>query len=472
MKRAHLGWLAMLFLSTNAATVSAQAYDLVIVNGRVIDPESGLDGIRHVGIRGDRVAAISETALAGRATIDARGLIVSPGFIDLHRHGHGDNSYRYQVRDGVTTSLELEVGTADVDAWYRQFAPGRLVNYGVAAGHIPARMRVLGDSGVFLPTGAARGAATVPQMLEIVGLVERGLAQGAVAVGMGLAYTPEASAMEVLQTFRAAAKHHAPVHIHLRGGMSSLIEAIGVAAIAHAPLHVVHVNSTGGANVTHFLQAIDDARRNGLDVTTEAYPYTAGATRIESALYDNWERWPDARFQSLQWAATGERLTRETFRKYRAQGGSVISHSNTEEALVVALASPLAMIASDGGRSERDEPTHPRASGTFARVLGKYAREQGTLTMREALRKMTVAPARRLEGRVPEMKDRGRIRIGAFADITVFDSARVIDRSSYENAAVFSEGIRHVIVNGTPVVHDGAIVAGRAPGRPIRATTR
>ena len=147
----------------------------------------------------------------------------------------------------------------------------------------------------------------------------------------------------------------------------------------------------------------------------------------------------------------------------------MISHSNTEEALVVALASPLTMIASDGGRNERDEPTHPRASGTFARVLGRYAREQGTIGMREALRKMTVAPAMRLEARVPEMKDRGRIRVGAFADITVFDSARVIDRSTYENAAAFSEGILHVIVNGTPVVQNGEIVPGRAPGRPIRA---
>ncbi|NOT07177.1 MAG: amidohydrolase family protein [Gemmatimonadales bacterium] len=452
-----------------AAPAGAQRLDLVIANGRVIDPESGLNAVRNVGIRGDRIVAVSRGPLIGRDTIDARGLIVSPGFIDLHRHAHGDNSYRYQVRDGVTTALELEVGTADVEAWYRQAGPGRLVNYGVAAGHIPARMRVLGDSGVFLPTGPGKGRATVPQAQEIVDLIETGLRQGAVSVGMGLAYTPEATSVEMLQIFRAAGRHRASVHVHLGGGMSSLVEIIGAAAVGGAPLHVVHVNSTGGSNVAYFLEAIDDARRHGMDVTTEAYPYTAGATMIQSALYDGWENWPDERFGSLQWAATGERLTRETFRKYRAQGGSVISHGNTEEALAVALASPLTIIASDGGRSERDAPTHPRAAGAFARVLGRYVRERGTLSLVEALRKMTIAPAKRLEGRVPSMKDRGRIRVGAFADIAVFDSATVIDKATYENAAIFSEGILFVLVNGTPVVRAGEIVPGRTPGRAIRA---
>jgi cytosine/adenosine deaminase-related metal-dependent hydrolase len=216
--------------------VQAQRYDVVIANGRVIDPESGLNAVRHVGIRGDRIAAVSEHPLTGATTNDARGLIVAPGFIDIHRHAHGDNSYRFQVRDGVTSSLELEVGTADVDAWYRRMEPGRLVNYGVAAGHIPARMKVMHDSGVFLPSGPARGAATVPQMMEVRRLIDEGLRQGAVAVGMGLAYTPDASAMEVLQVFRAAAAWRVPVHVHLRGGISGLVEVMGMAAVSGAPL--------------------------------------------------------------------------------------------------------------------------------------------------------------------------------------------------------------------------------------------
>jgi N-acyl-D-aspartate/D-glutamate deacylase len=470
MHRTLLLALAATALLAGAHPAAAQTYDVVVRNGRVIDPESKLDAVRTVGIRGDRVAYVGTGAIRGRTEIDATGLVVAPGFVDVHRHAHGATSWRYQALDGVTTSLELEIGTADVDAWYAQLAQGHLVNVGVAVGHIPVRMKVMGDSGFFLPTGpGATGTPTEPQREELLRLLETGLRRGAVAVGMGLAYTPAASAMEALQVFRVAGRHGAPVHLHLRGGMSSLIEALGDAAISGAPLHVAHVNSTGGTQVGFYLEAIEQARAHGVDVTTEAYPYTAGATRIESALYADWESWPEERFARMQWAATGERLTRETFRKYRAVGGSVISHSNTEEAVVAALRHPLTMIASDGGRNERDEPTHPRATGTFARILGHYVRESGTLALPAAIEKMTLLPARRLERRVAEMKDRGRLRVGAFADITIFDPARVIDRSTYEKAAVASEGIVHVLVNGVAVVRDGKVVEGVAPGRPIRA---
>jgi len=275
--------------------------------------------------------------------------------------------------------------------------------------------------------------------------------------------------MEALQVFRLAGRYGAAVHLHLRGGMSSLIEAIGDAAISGTPLHVAHINSTGGRLVTFYLQAIEEARSHGLDVTTEAYPYTAGASRIESALYNGWESWSDDRFATMQWAATGERLTRESFKKYRALGGAVISHSNTEEAVALAINHPLTMIVSDGGRNDQDLPTHPRAAGTYARVLGRYVRDSHGLDLSAAIAKMTLMPARRLEARVPEMKDRGRIRVGAYADLTIFDPLTVLDRATYENAAVPSQGVRHVVVNGTPVVRDGQVIEGVAPGRPVRA---
>ena len=471
---------SVLLLATITLTAQ-QPFDLVISGGRVIDPESGLDAVRHIGIRGDRIAEISATPLAGRDTLDARGLVVSPGFIDIHRHATGDTSYRYAARDGVTSIFELEIGTPDVEAWYRMMGPARLVNFGVGAGHIGARMHVLGDKGFMLPTGPGRGPATPEQVAAITAMVEQGLADGGVAAGIGTAYTPGASADEVAAVAAAAKRHGAFVLAHLGGGVESVRSAVGLAEKSGVPLHIAHVNSTAGRDIQAWLDVIRDARKRGADVTTELYPYTASATLIQSALYDGWEKMPDERFATLQWAATGERLTRETFASYRAQGGSVISHGNTEENLRVSIADPLPMIASDGGRDLADQPTHPRATGTFARVLGYYVRDQKVLLLPDALRRMTIEPARRLEARVPEMRDRGRIRTGAYADITVFDPATIIDRSTYTNAAAYSDGIAHVIVNGVPIVRAGAfddsptlqgqkvVIGTRMPGRPIRA---
>lgn len=458
-----------------------QAYDLVIANGRVIDPESGLDGIRHLGIRDDRIATISTEVLPGRETIDATGLVVAPGFIDLHRHAHGDNSYRYAALDGVTSAFDLEIGTADVDGWYRGVGPARLINFGVSSGHIDARMRVLGDKGFLLPTGPGRGPATKEQVTEIVKIVDVGLKAGGIAVGMGIAYTPGATDEEITAVLRVAQQNQAFVHAHLGGGVTSLNRFLAAATEMSLSLHIAHINSTAGDDIEAYLAAVRAARAKNADVTTEVYPYTAGASLIQSALYDSWESWPDARFAQMQWAATGERLTRESFAKYRAQGGSVISHSNTEDRLRVGIADPLPMFASDAGRDVEDNPTHPRATGTFARILGHYVRDEKVLSLADALRRMTIEPARRLQTRVPEMRDRGRLRVGAFADVTVFDPATVIDRSTYTDAAQSSEGILHVIVNGVPVVRQGAIDARaqmlgtripfgvRMPGRPIRA---
>jgi dihydroorotase len=459
-----------------------QIFDVVVAGGRVIDPESGLDAVRHLGIRGDRIAAVSETPLRGSAVLDAAGLVVSPGFIDLHRHGVGDNSFRFAARDGVTSAFELEIGTADVPAWYRMMGPARLINFGVGAGHIGARMQVLGDTGFLLPTGPGRGTAAPAQVAEILKIVDAGLRAGGVAAGVGIAYTPGASPEEIAGVLRVAAKHGAFVHTHLgAGGVASLRTLLGLASDAGAGVHIAHINSTAGSQIRSYLDAVTDARARRQDVTTEVYPYTASASLIQSALYDGWEKWPDERFASLQWAATGERLTRATFAKYRAQGGSVISHSNTEENLRIGIADPLPMIASDGGRDLEDRPTHPRASGTFARLLGRYVRDEKVLSLPDALRRMTIEPARRLESRVPEMRDRGRLRPGAYADITVFDPATIIDRSTYLNAAEYSAGIRHVIVNGAVIVRDGdfathgtlqgqRVAIGVAmAGRPIRA---
>jgi N-acyl-D-aspartate/D-glutamate deacylase len=193
-----------------APAIHAQSgvFDVVIANGRVIDPESRLDAVRTIGIRGGKIAAIGVGALQGKQVIDAKGLVVAPGFIDLHAHGQDDENYRIFALDGVTTALELEIGTDDVPAFYAERQGKALINYGVSAGHIKARMTVMKDGGTLLPLdNAGHAVATEAQIAEIRQHLERGLAAGALGVGMGLQYTPAASKFEVLEAFRTAAKY-------------------------------------------------------------------------------------------------------------------------------------------------------------------------------------------------------------------------------------------------------------------------
>jgi N-acyl-D-aspartate/D-glutamate deacylase len=451
-----------------AALVHAQNFDLVIAGGRVIDPESGLDQIRNIGITGPTITAISAQPLTGRATIDATGLVVSAGFIDLHAHGQTPETYRYQARDGVTTALELEVGTADVDRWYAERKSGRLINYGVSIGHIPVRMAVMKDPGRFLPTGAgAHTAASTADITEIARRIQDGLDKGAVSVGAGFPYTPAATYEELLEVFRVASRNRVAVHVHIRRGVKGLAEALSLAGETNAPLHVVHINSAGTTATAEMLKMIADARRQGLDVTTEAYPYDAGMTEIQSANLDEYVGAAEEKFAELEWPRTGERLNSDTFQKYRMTGGPVVLHTNTEEMVNVAIDSPLTMIASDA--YWENGTGHPRTTGTYAKVLGHYVRERGSLSLMEAIRKMTLMPAVRLQARVPAMRNKGRLRVGADADLTVFDEAQILDRSTYREPGLPPVGIQHVLVHGVPVVAKGQLVEGVAPGREVRA---
>ena len=460
--------LGMATLPTAYGVPPLQNFDLVIANGRVMDPESGLEAVRHIGIRGGAIEVISEKPLTGTRVVDASGLVVAPGFVDLHEHGQTEEAYRMMVRDGVTSAFELEIGTNDVASWYAARNGGQIVNYGVSIGHIPVRMKVLGDPGKgMLPAGiGGSGTATEVQMVAMEDLLRKGLAQGAVAMGFGSAYTPGAPISEIERMFRVAAAGGVSAHIHMRGGVAGLQETIKAAAAARVPLHIVHVNSSADKDIDQFLAVIKAARDRGQDVTTEAYPYGAGMTEIQSALFDDWKTWPDERFALHQLVSTGERLTRATFEKARQAGGTVIIHSRPEWQTRKAIESPLSMIASDGfidnGRG------HPRTSGTYAKVLGRYVRDEHALTLMDALRRMSLEPARRLERHTPAMLKKGRVRVGADADLTIFDPKTVNDRATYENAAIPSAGIPFVVIGGQVVVDRGEVTAAR-PGRALRA---
>ena len=481
-RRVSLVWfviIAFVLLSHSQAGSRAAdpEYDVVILNGRVIDPESGLDAVRNIGISKGAIQSITQKSLRGRATVLATGLVVSPGFIDLHSHGQDDENYRFKAMDGVTTALELEVGTGNADQWYAQRSGKALINYGASIGHIPARISVMRDPGVFLPTGdAAHKAASESEIGQIRRQIEQGLEQGALGVGFGINYTAAASHWEILEMFRVAAKHRAPCFVHMRyaglkepnNSIRALEEVISATAITAAPLHVVHISSMGLRATPLLLQMIAEAQSRGLDVTTECYPYTATATNIASAIYD--EGWQDALgidYKDLQWVATGERLTAESFLRYRKAGGAVIGHAIPESIARISVASPLTMIASDGGF--QNGKGHPRGAGSYARVLGHYVRDEKALTLMAALRKMTIMPAQRLERLSPMMKNKGRIRVGADADLTIFDPARIIDKSTFEEPAKYSEGVRHVLVAGVFVVKDGKLQPDVKPGRAVRA---
>jgi N-acyl-D-aspartate/D-glutamate deacylase len=437
----------------------------------MLDPATNLDAVRSLGVRAGKIAAVSVTPLTGSRTIDARGLVVSPGFIDLHSHGQTLENYRFKARDGVTTALELEVGANPVDAWYREREGHAPINFGASSGDIPARIAVMHDSGTFLPRDkATERAATPAEQEQIRTLIRRGLSQGALGIGLGIAYIPPMPRSEVLELFKLAASEKATLFVHMRNGgpvepgvIDAVREVISDAAATKASLHIVHITSMGLRQTAECLKMIEEARARGLDITVEAYPYTAGMTDLGSAIFEpGWQgRQGGITYSDLQWAATGERLTAESFARYRKQGGYVAIHSIPESIVQLAMGHPLVMIASDGILNEGKG--HPRAAGTFARVLGRYVREQHALSLMDAVRKMTVMPADRV--RLP---NKGRLAVGADADVTVFDPARVTDRSTFEKPAQYSEGIPYVVVSGTVVVERGELVAGALPGKAVR----
>jgi dihydroorotase len=466
MQRAILPILAAVLL----AGCQTQ-YDLVIANGRVIDPESGLDGVRSVAINGSTIAAISEGSLAGRRMLDAAGHVVSPGFIDLHQHGQAPANYAAHVRDGITTSLELELGVENIDGWYKERDGGQVINYGAAIGHPYSRQIAMTGSNPGLTGDALTRAATPEEIAKTAALIAKGLEEGAVAVGFGVAYSPGATREELIEMFKTAAKYNASCHVHMRAtpdDFSNLEEVLEASKVSGAPLHVVHINSSGAERAPQYLELIAKAQKEGIDVTTECYPYNRGSTLIEAHLFDDWETYKDDYFANFVWVETGETLTRESFGRYRQQKGTIISPpAYTMETVKMLVGHPLTMIASDGmwlvnGRA------HPRSFGTFSRVLGRYVREEKALTLNDALAKMTIRPAKRLEKRVPMMANKGRIRAGADADIVVFNPETIIDRGTFEDPVQAPEGIKYVLVNGTVTVDDGKPAEGAAAGKAVR----
>jgi dihydroorotase len=466
---------------------SIKEYDIVIVGGRVIDPETKLDAIRNVGITQNRITQISTEPLKGKQEINARGLVVAPGFIDLHVHGRSNKEQEYQLHDGVTTALELEWGIELLQPWYESRKSKALINYGASVCWPFERFKSMDKYSNGIPTlleKTAKGESSIEGLFNVIGSsysdiqtpdevtkmlnnIKSSLAEGGIGIAVPIGYLPKTNPAEMFRVYQLAAELNVLVFSHVReANILSIQEAMADAMLTGAPLHIVHINSMALGQIQLALDLIDEANKKGFDITTELYPYTAGSTLLQSAIFnDGWQEKLGISYSDLQWVATGERLTKETFESNRKSGGTVIIHSMKPEWIKTGIASKNTLIASDGMMYA--PLAHPRTAGTFSRVLGKYVREEKVLELSSAIEKMTLLPAKRLEGVSPMMQFKGRMQVGSDADITIFNPTTVIDKATFEKGLAFSEGIEYVLVNGVLVLKEGKIVDKTFAGQPI-----
>ncbi len=482
-------WVCIIgvFLTQFAWGQSNIKFDIVLTGGRVIDPETGLDAVKNVGIQNGRITEISDNSLIGHENIEVSGLVVAPGFIDLHVHGIGNKEQEYQVHDGVTTALELEWGVGFLKEWYAARASKALINYGASVPWYFSRLKTMREEdtkvsefrestsgGNFSFAKSFSYAASsfnkelsARQIAEMLANIKKSLADGGVGIGNPIGYVPGATREEIFRLYQLAGDLQAPVFTHVRkGGAMAVQQVISDAVLTNAPLHIVHINSMTLGEIELAIEMVNTAQKRGFDITTELYPYTAASTDISSVLFnEGWQSRFGMSYNDLQWVTTGERLTEKTFKTYRKEGGTVIMHMMKPAWIQAGISSAGTIIASDG--MPYAKLAHPRTAGTFSRVLGKYVREDNVLSLAEAINKITFLPAKRLEKIAPIMRFKGRIQVGADADITIFNPATIIDKATFEKGLEFSEGIRYVMVNGVFVVKKGKTVEGVFPGQPI-----
>jgi hypothetical protein len=480
----------MLVASHSIISTTAQSsiiYDIVLSGGRVIDPETKLDAIRNVGIIDNRIAEISTKPLKGKETINATGLVVSPGFIDLHIHGRTNVEQEYQLHDGVTTALDLEWGVENLDFWYQSRISKAIINFGASVNWPFERFKAMEKyikEAENANTQPLTWEASVEKLDSIYPIsfkehlnpleekrtqlnIKASLDAGGIGIGIPIGYLPTTKPGEMYRIFEMAGQLDALVYTHVREpNLISVQEVIADAILTDAPLHIVHINSVSLDQIDLALTMVQDAQQRGFDISTELYPYTAASTGLNSAIFsDGWQERLNISYGDLQWVATGERLTKETFEAYQKKGGAVIVHMMKPEWIKKGIAAPGAMIASDG--SSYAKLAHPRTAGTFSRVLGMYVREENVIDLNTAIEKMTLLPAKRLEDIAPMMRFKGRIQVGADADITIFNPNTVIDKATFEKGLEFSSGMEYVLVGGTFVLKKGKTVANVYPGQPI-----
>eukprot|EP01084_Bolivina_argentea_P050874 93576_1 len=482
--------------------------DILLKNGHVIDPHSNTDTILHVGITTDRISFINKHLPSNNLIdnntkiIDINGLILSPGFIDIHAHHQNVEGNEYQARDGVTTSLELEIGSFPVKQWYnkRINKHNNLLNFGVSTGHVPLRLYISNrdfytnlqdndaDIDDILIEPFVRGIDKLPlngewsdkeynanEMKTMLNYIEMGLqTHGSLGIGLGIAYVGGGcNRKEIYEIYKLAQKYDTIIFVHVRQtkSIAAMQEVIANCAVFNVSTHIMHVTSSSMHYLPVVLDMVENGASNNIPITTEVYPYAAGSTLIDSAVFDEgWQEKNDATFKDIQYVKTGERLNEKTFKHYRENvGGLVILHNMKEANVETAIKYKDIIISSDGLPFIEKKYGHPRASGTFSKVLSTYVRQKGIINLMDAIKKISYLPSKLLATISDEFKYRGKIEIGCYADITIFDKDKVIDMGTYTRGAMPSEGIMYVFVNGVMIVENQRIVPNVYPGRPLRS---
>ncbi len=494
--------------------MSTQTYDLVIKNGRVMDPETGLDAIRNVGVTDGTIVAITQEKIAGKETIDAKGLVVAPGFIDCHVHTVTlPFSQKVMIRDGVTTQLDLETGAHPVERFYGSLDGKSQANYGACVNAMGAREQTFNpkydspDGNMvtdILGTGEhsmvdAKWNATVPntkQIKAISGYVEDGLKQGAIGVGVAVGYMTDGVTPDETSAWqRLAAKYGRATYVHGRyssqmppaTGQMGFEEIIANAAIYGNGVYFHHMHQQALKGTIHALDLFDQASANGVPVIGEIYPYNYGASIVGADYLKpaNYKRNMGHGYNGITETATLKPLTKKRYDYLMKTdpATSIMFQGSTDGEWHKGLAHPSTVIGSDSfpltvsktGKLARDWDTpytavqgHPRSAGTSATVL-RLVRDKKLLPLMRAVSKMTFMIADWLAANgVPQMAYKGRIQLGADADFTIFDPKTVTDNSTMEKAGLPSTGIPYVVVNGTIVVKKSKVLKDVFPGKPVR----